>query len=267
MAEIGWQFIQVDPLAPKKRRQRRRRETGPSKKVKLQIGGDLGLAEYITDREYGAYTPAEEDVSSIASANSHRGNRYNENIDVEQGQERASGEELPSVKDQTEDVDYSQLDDFDRFCLYSGGSQCSLPTASTTWCSLEVNVFLMWTPLANSIIENSLFHYCKQPSSQSSTPAHTLGATESVTASVSFDGVNNLFRSALLPLVSTEPILFHGAIAVASIHWANKLTGVKRSLGVLDARSEEQLKILRLSSKVSSREYTGLNSSTTVASP
>jgi hypothetical protein len=94
---------------------------------------------------------------------------------------------------------------------------------------------------------------CVDPAPEIARSTDVLDATESVSASVSFDGAYNLFRIALLPLVSSEPILFHGAIAVAGVHWANKLKGVRRNLGQLDANGQQQLEILQLASEVNPR--------------
>lgn len=56
---------------------------------------------------------------------------------------------------------------------------------------------------------------------------------------------------ALLPLAASEPIVFHGVLAVASAHWANRLNYLKTLGGTLGADSEEQLRVLELASSVS----------------
>lgn len=256
----SWQFVQVDPLAPKKRRKKRLLDSSANKRARLEA---LASDKHPPHRHWTAQaTPigrpprhapdSPAPVNTTWTTQSDPVNCLDDTI--RSPVEEAQHSEHPPDATDTETaarLDRSQLDDFDRYCLYSNGRKYQTPTASTMWCSLGVNIFFVWTPLASGIIENSLFHYCKSRPDYADLTSHEADATESVSASVSFDGPYNLFRIALLPLVSSEPVLFHGAIAVASIHWANKLKGVRRNVGQLDERSQQQLEILQLASKVS----------------
>jgi hypothetical protein len=170
MESATWQFVQVDPLAPKKRRKRRNPEPGQPKRTRL----DSNLPDVHQPHPHwtGRLVPTSAEVGTLFESFSRRqpatathdtcpqhpkdGARSEERESLES--DFGTPAEMLCGFDGT--LDRSQLDDFDRYCLYANGTTYQNPTASTVWCSLGVNIFFMWTPLATSMIENSLFHYC-----------------------------------------------------------------------------------------------------------
>jgi hypothetical protein len=162
MEENPWQFVHVDPLAPKKRRKRRKLDP-----IEAQRSGQEAYRpredtrfrkEPIGRVKIPGHTTAQ--AFKCVATSSSGDSPLARHVEQEEEAEESWATPLRQGVLQPSAIECGQLDDFDRYCLYSNGTRYDTSTASTIWCSLGVNIFFMWTPLAGSIIENSLFHYC-----------------------------------------------------------------------------------------------------------
>ncbi|KAK4689568.1 hypothetical protein P7C73_g525, partial [Tremellales sp. Uapishka_1] len=258
----GWKFIAVDPLAPKRRRRKRSpvhlqsAEGSPARQRKKCRNEEVlflwshteALADSIaklsepctTLRAWSASTLDWSFLLDDSEVQHWDGVLASTLLDTSAITDIAGS----AIVSTSVSESYSRtpspsplIDDFDRFFLLV--DQGGIP-ASSTWSLLFRDDFqIPWTPMASNGIESALFNFYSR---------------ETARACVSFEDQGNTFREALVPLAASKPTVFHAALAVAAVHWANRLRLVKAQLGALDEKNEQQLQILKVASSPNTSE-------------